>query len=110
MAWPALSIGLWLVMVAALVLLLVSGGLTWLLTQRGRLSLSVAGGWLVVTAVLVVYLFAPVKVAYQPPVPLPNMQFWDLATGSRIAYTKITAVAKSRTYTHHLSCTAARAG
>jgi pimeloyl-ACP methyl ester carboxylesterase len=89
---------LWLVMaIAAIFLLLVSGLTAWLLTTHLALSLSVAGGWLLVTAFLVVYLFAPLKVAYQPPVPLPNMQIWDLATGSRIAYTKITANGESRT-------------
>jgi proline iminopeptidase len=89
---------LWLVItIAALVLLLVSGTTVWLLTHRLSLALSVGGGWLLATAVLVAYLFAPLKVAYQPPEPLPNMQFWDLATGSRIAYTKITADGESRT-------------
>jgi proline iminopeptidase len=89
---------LWMVItIAALILLLVSGITAWLLTSRLWLSLSVAGGWLLVTIFLVVYLFAPLKVAYQPPVPLPNMQFWDLTTGSRIAYTKITASGESRT-------------
>lgn len=89
---------LWLIItIAALILLLVSGSTVWLLTRRLTLSLSVAGGWLLATAFLVVYLFAPLKGAYQSPAPLPNMQFWDLATGSRIAYTKITADGESRT-------------
>jgi hypothetical protein len=89
---------LWLaITIAALILLLVSGSTAWLLTTRLSLSLPAAGGWLLVTAILVVYLFAPLKVAYQPPEPLPNMKFWDLATGSRIAYTQITADGESRT-------------
>lgn len=87
---------LWLVMaIAALALLLVSGDLTWLLTRRLSLSLLVSGGWLVVTAVLITYLFAPLTVTYQSPAPLPNMQFWELDTGSRIAYTHITAVGQA---------------
>lgn len=89
---------LWLVTtIAALALLLVSGSIAWLLTHRLSLALLVAVGWLLATAVLIAYLFAPLKVAYQSPAPLANMQSWDLATGSRLAYTKIVAGGQART-------------
>lgn len=89
---------LWLVItIAALILLLVSGITAWLLTTRLSLSLSVAGSWLLVTAFFVIYLFPPLNAAYQPPVSLPNMQFWDLPSGSLIAYSKITANGVART-------------
>jgi pimeloyl-ACP methyl ester carboxylesterase len=83
--WPVVGL-------AALALLLVSGGLIGRLTHRPALSLLVAVTWLVMTAGLAAYLLAPLPVSYQPPSPLPGMQFWELETGSRIAYTRIAAV------------------
>jgi proline iminopeptidase len=80
-----------LLMAAALALLLVSGGAAWLLTHHWWVTGSVAVGWLAVTAVLLTFLLPAVTVTHREPVPLPNMQFWELSTGSRIAYTHIPA-------------------
>jgi proline iminopeptidase len=77
--------------VTALLLLLVSGGFLWLLSHRWWVTGLVAGGWLGLTAVLLIRFFPAVNAPYREPAPLPNMQFWELPTGSRIAYTRVAA-------------------
>jgi proline iminopeptidase len=77
--------------VAGLVLLLVAGGGAWLVTRQTYWTLLIAGGWLVMAAVLVKVAFPPLDFPYEPPAPLPNMAFWELPTGSRLAYTHIAA-------------------
>lgn len=85
-----------LLAMSVLALLLVSGGTIWLLTQRWWVTGLVSGGWLVATAVLFTLLFPAVNVTYRQPTPLPNMQFWDLPTGSHVAYTHVPAVGQAQ--------------
>lgn len=88
--WPVLLV------TAGLVLLLVSGSAIWLLSHNRWVTGLVAGGWLLATAVLLTLLFPAVQVIYRAPTPLPNMQFWNLPTGSRIAYTHVPAVGQAQ--------------
>lgn len=89
-----------LILVAILACLLITSGLAWLAlgriipARRGPVSLSVSAATLLVLVLLSTFtIFQPLVSSSEPTATLPaHARYWDLPTGSRIAYLKIPAV------------------
>ena len=90
-----------LFLIAFLVGLGVTSGLAWIAARilararRGRIALSVGGATMLVLAVAssltILQPLADTSHIQSPPLAPPSVSFWDLSTGSHIAYTKISA-------------------
>jgi len=80
-----------LVGMALLVVALVGGlGIRWATGRRVAARIAFVGWPLLLLLTLAATMHAP-SAPLIPVPPMPNMQYWSLATGSRIAYTKIPA-------------------
>jgi pimeloyl-ACP methyl ester carboxylesterase len=95
-----------LLLAGALALLLVTGLLAWsalaaLLPQRQlarrALAAAVAGGTLLLAGWFTSqFILAPMAFAYVPKEPSAQTRFWDLHTGSRLAYVHLPAMGAAR--------------
>lgn len=94
-----------LVLAGAAGLMLVTGGLSWPAARgvsRGRrtrrgLPAGITVGTLLVIGVLAgVFVFRPMHYPYDPQEPTPGTRYWDLSTGSRVAYALTPATGLAR--------------
>ncbi|MBD2772865.1 alpha/beta fold hydrolase [Iningainema tapete] len=86
-----------LVISAILAILLITGGLSLLISRkacrRWRLYWGVTSSiTLLISGLFANQLFRPFNLPYRPKVQTPDIRFWVLSTGSRIAYTHVPAV------------------
>lgn len=89
-----------LILAAILACLLITSGLAWLAlgrsvpARRGRVTLGVAAGTLLVLVLLSTFtIFQPLASSSEPTATLPaQARYWDLPTGSHIAYLKVPAI------------------
>lgn len=72
---------------AALALLVTAGGGAWFLTRNPTTSGIYASGVLLITVILAwMYVFRPIRTTVPLPQPTADTHYWELSTGSRIAY------------------------
>lgn len=78
---------------SALALLLSASGAAWLITRSTPWAVGYGAAVFIVVAMLAnYYLFRPIGEEPSPPVARADTQYWDLPTGSRVAYTHFAAV------------------
>jgi len=94
---------LWmLTAISAFTLLAVSTGISWSISKRlaprhrQYFTTIYAVSVLTVAFILVVKLLPKPEVPYKNPEPLSGMEFWNLPTGSNLAYVHVPAVGSSR--------------
>ncbi|NWF62953.1 MAG: alpha/beta hydrolase [Chloroflexi bacterium] len=72
---------------AALALVAVAFGGAWLMTRSPKTAGIYSGGVLILTAIWAwLYVYKPIPVTVPLPQPTSSTQYWQLSTGSRIAY------------------------
>ena len=87
-----------LTVISAMVLLLVSCGVAWLMSKRliprfrPHFTILYSVVMLGLAYLLMVKLLPRPEVSYLMPEPLPGMEYWELPTGSRLAYVHVPAV------------------
>ena len=91
-----------LIGIAVIVLLLTSGGLAWIISGRllpkfrPQFTIVYSGIVLALAVFLVIKIFPRPVVSYQDPELLPGMAYWNLPTGSKLAYIHVPAAGDAK--------------